>query len=315
MKPDLISAGTGMLLPPHHDELKRDFTVNYMPAKAEDRPAFLRGLADRVRFLQTTGAFGANAALIDALPKLEIIASVSVGVDTIDLAHARQRGIRVANTPDVLNDCVADLAFGLTIAAARRLAVGDRFVRAGRWLEGQMPLTSRVSRKRLGIVGLGKIGKVIAKRASGFDMEIVYHGRNPQPHVPYRFYADLAEMAANVDFMIVICPGGAATRHLVNDKVIRALGPKGILVNVSRGSVVDEAALVRALQEGALGGAGLDVFEAEPRVPAELFALDNVVLAPHVGSATTETRLDMGNLAIANLRAHLAGKPLLTPVV
>lgn len=315
MKPDLISAGTGMLLAPHHDELAHDFTVHYLPARPEEHAAFLRPIADRVRFLQTTGTYGANLALMDALPKLEIIASVSVGVDTIDLAHAKKRGIRVTNTPDVLNDCVADLAIGLMIAAARRLAEADRFVRTGKWLDGQMPITTRVSGKRLGILGLGKIGKVIAKRAAGFDLTIAYHGRTPQANVPYRFYADLADMAADVDFMVVICPGGAATRNLVNDKVIRALGPKGILINVSRGSVVDELALVRALKEGALGGAGLDVFAAEPQVPTELLTMENVVLAPHVGSATTETRMDMGNLAIANLRAHLAGKPLLTPVV
>lgn len=315
MKPDLISAGTGMLLAPHHDELARDFTVHYLPARSEEHAAFLRPIGDRVRFLQTTGTYGANPTLMDALPKLEIIASISVGVDTIDLAHAKKRGIRVTNTPDVLNDCVADLAMGLMIAAARRLAEADRFVRTGKWLDGQMPITTRVSGKRLGILGLGKIGKVIAKRAAGFDLTIAYHGRTPQANVPYRFYADLADMAANVDFMVVICPGGAATRNLVNDKVIRALGPKGILINVSRGSVVDEPALVRALKEGALGGAGLDVFAAEPQVPTELLTMENVVLAPHVGSATTETRMDMGNLAIANLRAHLAGKPLLTPVV
>lgn len=315
MKPDLISAGKGMLLPPHYVELERDFTVHYLPPRPEDRPAFLKPLADRVRFLQTTGGAGANAALMDALPKLEIIASVSVGVETIDLAHAKTRGIRVTNTPDVLNDCVADLALGLLIAAARRLTVGDRYVRDGKWLKAQMPVTTRVSRKRLGILGLGKIGKVIARRAAAFDMTIAYHGRTPQPDVPYKFYGDLAEMAANVDFLVVICPGGPATRNLVNDKVIRALGPKGILVNVARGSVVDEPALVQALKDGALGGAGLDVFAAEPQVPTELFAMDNVVLAPHVGSATTETRMDMGDLAIANLRAHLSGKPLLTPVV
>jgi lactate dehydrogenase-like 2-hydroxyacid dehydrogenase len=177
-----------------------------------------------------------------------------------------------------------------------------------------MPIMVRVSRKRLGIVGLGKIGKAIARRALGFDMTIAYHGRTRQPDVPYQFYSDLAEMAANVDFMVVVTPGGPATKGLISDKVIRALGPKGILVNVSRGSVVDEPALVRALKEGALGGAGLDVFASEPKVPEELFAMENVALTPHVGSATTETRLDMGNLAIANLRAHLAGKPLLTPV-
>ena len=315
MKPDLVSAGKGMLLEPHHPELARDFTVHYLPMKPDEHAAFLKPFADKVRFLQTTGTYGANAALMDLLPKLEIIATVSVGVDTIDLAHAKKRGIRVTNTPDVLNDCVADLAIGLMIGAARRLAHSDRYVREGKWLKGAMPIMTRVSRKRLGIVGLGKIGKAIAKRATGFDMTIAYHGRTEQKDVPYRFYADLAELAANVDFMVIVTPGGAATKGLVNEKVIRALGPNGILVNVSRGSVIDEAALVRALKEGALGGAGLDVFEAEPKVPEELFAMENVVLTPHVGSATTETRLDMGNLAIENLRAHLAGKPLLTPVV
>lgn len=315
MKPDLVSAGKGMLLEPHHPALARDFTVHYLPLKSEEHAAFLKPIADKVRFLQTTGTYGASAALMDLLPKLEIIASVSVGVDTIDLAHAKKRGIHVTNTPDVLNDCVADLAIGLMISAARRLALSDRYVRDGKWLKGNMPLTSRMSRKRLGIVGLGKIGKAVAKRATGFDMTIAYHGRTEQRDVPYRYYADLAEMAANVDFMVVVTPGGAATKGLVSDKVIRALGPTGILVNVARGSVVDEPALVRALKEGALGGAGLDVFVAEPKVPEELFALENVVLTPHVGSATTETRLDMGNLAIENLRAHLAGKPLLTPVV
>jgi len=315
MKPDLVSAGKGMLLEPHHPALARDFTVHYLPMKPDEHAAFLKPIADKVRFLQTTGTYGANAALMDLLPKLEIIASVSVGVDTIDLAHAKKRGIRVTNTPDVLNDCVADLAMGLMIAAARRLAHSDRYVRDGKWLKGNMPIMIRVSRKRLGIVGLGKIGKVIAKRAAGFDMTIAYHGRAKQPDVPFQFYSDLAEMAANVDFMVVVTPGGPATKGLISDKVLRALGPKGILVNVSRGSVVDEPALVRALKEGALGGAGLDVFAAEPKVPEELFELENVALTPHVGSATSETRLDMGDLAIANLRAHLAGKPLLTPVV
>jgi len=314
VKPDLLSIGGGMLLPPHFVELERDFALHRLPASADAQPAFLKPLADRLRLVQTTGTAGCSAAVIDALPKLEIIACVGVGVDAIDLARAKARGIKVTNTPDVLNDCVADLAIGLMIAVSRRLAVGDRYVRDGKWLKGGLPIASRVARKRLGILGLGKIGKAIAKRAAAFDMEISYHGRTRQADVPYRHYADLAEMAGDVDFLVVICPGGAATRNLVNDKVIRALGRKGILVNVARGSVVDEPALVKALQDGALGGAGLDVFAAEPKVPPELFAMENVVLEPHIGSATTETRLDMGNLAIANLRAHLAGKPLLTPV-
>jgi hydroxypyruvate reductase len=204
---------------------------------------------------------------------------------------------------------------GLMLAVARNLAYGDRFVREGLWLKGGPALTTRVTGKRLGIIGLGKIGKEIAKRASGFRMKIGYHGRNKQADVPYTFYADLVEMAKNSDFIIVICPGGAATKHIVNDKVMRALGPKGMLINVSRGSTVDEEALIKALQEKALGAAALDVFAQEPTAAPELSKLSNVVLAPHVGSATVETRTDMGNLVIENLLAHKNGKKLLTPVV
>jgi hydroxypyruvate reductase len=315
VKPDLVSIGTGMLLPPHYVELERDFTVHLLPAQRDEQPAFLRPLADRVRFLQTTGFDGCNASIIDALPKLEIIACVAVGVDSIDLARAKSRGIRVTNTPEVLNDCVADLAMGLMIAGMRQMTLADRYVRSGQWLKGRMPITSRVTGKRLGILGLGKIGKEIAKRAAGFSIDISYHGRNRQADVPYRYYADLAEMAANVDCLIAICPGGEATRNLVNERVMRALGPKGLLVNIARGSVVDEPAMVRLLKEGALGGAALDVFAQEPKVPEELLAMDQVVLTPHMASATTETRMEMGNLAIANLRAHLNGQKLPTAVI
>lgn len=314
-KPDLISIGKGMMLPPHIETMEREFTVHFLPKDTAERPAFLKPLADKVRFVQTTGSDGAKADLIAALPKLEIIACNGVGTDAIDLQAAKARGIRVTNTPDVLNDCVADLAIGLMISGARRLAQADRYVRDGKWLQGGMPLARRVARKRLGILGLGKIGKSIAKRAAGFDMDIGYHGRQKQADVPYRHYESLEEMAKNVDYLVVICPGGAATKHLVNEKVLRALGTKGILINVARGSVVDEAALIKVLQDKALGGAALDVFADEPRVPAELLAFDNVVVAPHVGSATIDTRTDMGNLVVENLLAHKNGKKLLTPVV
>jgi hydroxypyruvate reductase len=238
-----------------------------------------------------------------------------VGYDGIDVAAAKRRGITVTNTPDVLNDCVADLAMGLTIAAARRLSEGDRYVRAGKWLKGPMPLATRVSGKRLGIVGFGRIGQTIAKRASGFEMQIAYHSRRPVADAPFKHYPSLVELAKSSDFLVVITPGGKETFHLINEEVMRALGPKGILVNVARGSVVDEKALVKVLQEGALGGAGLDVFEDEPKVPEALFAMDNVVLAPHVGSATHETRTAMGNLCVDNLVLHFGGKPVLTRVV
>ena len=193
------------------------------------------------------------------------------------------------------------------------MALSDRYVRDGRWLKASQPLAVKASGKKLGILGLGRIGKAIAKRAAAFDMDISYHGRHKQADVPYRHYPDLAQMAKDVDFLVVICPGGAATKNLVNAQVLEALGPQGILVNVARGSVVDEPALIKALQSGKLGGAGLDVFADEPNVPKELMGMDNVVLAPHVGSATTETRTAMNDLVVANLRAHLRKQKLVTP--
>lgn len=310
MKPDLISVAP--LLPRQMKELESDFTIHALPAPVE-RPAFLAKLADRVRFLQTTGFYGADAALINALPKLEIIASMGVGVDTVDLKAAKARGIAVTNTPDVLNDDVADLAIAMMLMASRNLAVSDRYVREGKWLKGSQPLARKMSGKKLGILGLGRIGKAIARRAEAFDMEISYHGRQRQADVSYRHYPDLAAMAKDVDFLVVICPGGEATRNLVNAKVMEALGPEGILVNVARGSVVDEPALIDALKSGKLGGAALDVFVNEPNVPKELLTMENVVLAPHVGSATTETRNAMADLVVANLRAHLRGQKLVTP--
>ncbi len=312
MKTEILSVAP--LYQPCMDRLERDFTVHKL-WPAADRDALLADVAPRVRGMQAGGASIVPASLIDALPKLEIISVFGVGYDGIDLDAAKRRGITVTNTPDVLNDCVADLAMGLLIAAARRLAEADRYVRAGKWLKGPMPLATKVSGKRLGIVGFGRIGRTIAKRAAGFDMQIAYHSRRPVAEAPYRHYPSLVALAADSDFLVVITPGGAGTFHLIDEQVLRALGPKGILVNVARGSVVDERALVAALAEGALGGAGLDVFEDEPNVPAALLAMDNVVLAPHVGSATHETRAAMGNLCVDNLVAHFAGRPVLTRVV
>ncbi len=316
-KPELLSIGK-MLLASHKKQLEQDFTVYYMPDMLPplERAAAMKDYAQRLRYLQTSGSLGADATLINSLPKLELISCFAVGVDKVDLAAAKARGIRVTNTPDVLNNCVADLAIGLMIAASRRIAEADAYTRSGKWAyDGSFGLSSRVTGKRLGIIGLGNIGKAIAKRAAAFDMPIAYHGRNKQKDVAYAYYADPAEMAANSDIVIVICPGGEATRNIAGEKVIRALGPKGLLVNVSRGSTVDEAALVKALKEGALGGAALDVLAKEPAPAHELFSMPNVVVVPHMASATFETRTDMGNLVVENLRAHLQGKPLLTPVV
>jgi lactate dehydrogenase-like 2-hydroxyacid dehydrogenase len=289
--------------------LERELEARYDVAALHRQPdaaAFLRAQGSRFVGLATSARFGADRALLDALPGLQVISSFGVGYDVFDLPAARARGIPIGYTPGVLNDCVADTAFGLLIDAARRFSAADRFVRRGDWLRGAFPLTTRVSGKKLGIVGLGRIGRVIARRAGGFDMEVRYHNRRPVEDVPHAYEPTLAGLAAWCDFLIVISAGGPSTRHLVDAQVLRALGPRGILVNVSRGSVVDEAALVRALQDGTIGGAGLDVYEDEPRVPEALFALDNVVLLPHVASGTEETRRAMGELVLSNLEAFFA---------
>lgn len=311
MKPDILVAGP--FYQPQLERLDREFTTHKL-WQATDRAAFLKERAGTIRGIATTGFHGATAELMDALPKVEIISCFGVGVDAVDLKAAAARKIIVTNTPEVLNDDVADLALALMLMTSRRLALGDRFTRDGKWLKGTQPLAAKMSGKRLGILGLGRIGQAIAKRAAAFDMPIAYHSRKPVEGVKYRYYKDLAELATNSDFLVVICPGGAATRHLVNESVMKALGAQGVLVNVARGSVVDETALVKCLQDGSLGGAGLDVFEDEPRVPEALFAMEQVVLAPHVGSATHETRNEMGRLTVDNLLAHFAGKPVLTPV-
>jgi lactate dehydrogenase-like 2-hydroxyacid dehydrogenase len=280
----------------------------------QEADALLANHAQRVEIIVTSARFGCSAALIERLPNLRAIVSFGVGYDAIDVAAARARGIPVSNTPDVLNDCVADLAFGLVIDCARQMSRADRFVRAGEWMSGGLPLATRVSGKRLGIVGLGRIGEAVAKRSSGFDMQVRYHNRRPVEGSPYGYESSLIELAHWSDFLVLTCPGGDATRHLVSRDVLNALGPKGILINVSRGSVVDESALVEALLEGRLGGAGLDVYAKEPNVPQALLDLPNVVLLPHIGSATEETRLAMEELLLSNLRSFLEGGEVLTAV-
>ncbi|WP_193072695.1 2-hydroxyacid dehydrogenase [Pseudomonas sp. FME51] len=280
--------------------------------------------ADPMQFLKEHGAtfellvssarFGCSGEQLACLPNLSVICSFGVGCDPYPLEQLRDRGIVISTTPDVLNDCVADLAMGLMIDSARQLTAADRFVRAGHWLSGNYPLTHKVSGKKLGIVGLGRIGQAIARRAQGFDMPVRYHKRRQDPDSSYGYAADLLELASWADFLVLACPGGAATHHLIDAKVLSALGPQGILVNIARGSVVDQAALVSALLDGSLGGAGLDVFDGEPAVPQALFGLPNVVLLPHVGSATQETRLSMEELVLANLYAFINNGQLLTPL-
>ena len=273
--------------------------------KFPDRKAALAEHGKGITAIVTSANFGANAELINALPDLKAICSWGVGYETIDVAAAQARGVQVSNTPDVLTDCVADLAWGLLIAAARRMGQGERFVRSGQWgqIHGSIPLGMRVSGKKLGIVGLGRIGDAIAKRGAGFDMQVRYHNRRQRDDVAYGYEASLVELARWADFLIVATVGGAGTRHLVNQEVLEALGPKGIVVNIARGPVIDETALVAALEAGKLGWAALDVFEHEPRVPQALLGSDQAVLLPHIGSATLETRQDMENLMLENLRA------------
>jgi lactate dehydrogenase-like 2-hydroxyacid dehydrogenase len=294
-------------------EIEKDVIVHRY-WEAADKPAFLKSLADRVTLVATSGHHGCSAEIMQALPKLELIASFGVGYDAVDIAAAKRHGIRVTNTPDVLNDCVAEMTLALMLAACHRIPQADRYVRDGLWPSANFPLTPELTGRTVGILGLGRIGKEIARRLQVFKMHVVYHGRQRQEHEPFPYYADLEAMARDVDWLVVIAPGSASTNGIVSRAVMTALGPDGTLVNMARGSLVDEPAMIELLASGALGGAALDVFANEPEIPAELLALQNVVLSPHQGSATHKTRAAMGAVVVGNLRAHLRGDPLISPV-
>ncbi|XP_031277754.1 glyoxylate/hydroxypyruvate reductase A HPR2 [Pistacia vera] len=280
-----------------------------------DKTQFLNTHKNSIRAVVGNATAGADAELIEALPKLEIVASFSVGLDKVDLGKCKEKGIRVTNTPDVLTEDVADLAIGLSLAVLRRLCESDRYVRSGKWKKGDYKLTTKFTGKTVGIIGLGRIGMAIAKRAEAFSCPISYYSRTEKADLKYKYYPSVVELASNCHILIVACPLTEETRHIINREVIDALGPKGVLINIGRGPHVDEPELVSALVEGRLGGAGLDVFEHEPYVPEELFGLENVVLTPHVGSGTVETRKEMADLVLGNLEAHFLNKPLITPVV
>lgn len=281
----------------------------------KDPDAVLSSIAGQIMGMAAGGGHQPiDAAFMQKFPKLKIISSFGVGYDHIDAAWAGRHGIIVTNTPDVLNEEVADTALGLLLSTIRQLPQADKYLRAGKWLEKPFPLTHTLQGRTMGILGLGRIGKSIARRAEAFGIKIVYHGRNPQPDVSYLYFPTLVGMAKACDILMVITPGGAGTRNLVNGEVLEALGPNGVLINVARGSVVDEPALIAALQNGTILAAGLDVFADEPRVPAELIAMDNVVLLPHVGSGSHHTRNAMGQLVVDNLVHFASGKGPLTPV-
>jgi lactate dehydrogenase-like 2-hydroxyacid dehydrogenase len=302
---------THKLLDSCEQALAAGYTVHKLH-EAADRQALVAEVRDRVRAI-AGGQVGPE--LMDKLPRLEIIANFGVGYDSIDTAAARQRNIRVTNTPDVLNDAMAEITIGLMVALARRLPQADRHVREGKWPQAAVPLQAEMNGRTVGILGLGRIGKEIAARAQAMKMRVIYHGRHRQADEPYLYYPNLTDMARDSDWLVVIAPGGRSTEGIVSREVLEALGPEGYLVNMARGTLVDEAALVELLQNGGLAGAALDVFEKEPEVPAALFALDNVVLSPHQGSATHQTRNKMGQLVVRNLEAHFAGDPLPSAVV
>ena len=308
---DVLTLGDMMAEPARHLEA-HGFRLHGISARPLAEVVAANG--PRIRAIATRGRERTDAALLERLPALEIVANFGVGYDTIDLAAASRRGIVVTNTPDVLDDEVADYAVGLLLATVRTIPQADRWLRAGRWLGGPFPLGPTLRDRTIGLVGMGRIGQRIARRLAAFDVPVVYHSRRPRPEVPWRHYPDLLAMARDVDTLVAIVPGGKETRHLVDGRVLEALGPRGILVNVARGSVVDEGALIRALQDGTILAAGLDVFEDEPAVPQALLALDNVVLMPHVASATHHTRGRMGRLVADNLVSWFAGRGPLTPV-
>ncbi|MGK9051114.1 2-hydroxyacid dehydrogenase [Neorhizobium petrolearium] len=293
------------------DALKEQFTVHNLAAAANPE-LLLREVGTEIR-----GIAGGkvSASLMEKLPRLEIIAVSGVGYDSVDVATARARNIRITNTPDVLTDAVAELAIGMMIALSRRIPQGDRFIRDGKWLDGAFGNWSELKGKTLGIVGLGRIGKEIAKLATALKMQVVYHGRNRQPDQPYPYYDSVVATARASDWLVVIAPGTAETNRIISREVLEALGPNGMLVNMARGTMVDQDAMVEMLLSKQLGGAALDVFEKEPAVPEALLGLDNVVLSPHQGSRTDETRAAVGDLVVANLKAHFAGRPLVSPVV
>jgi lactate dehydrogenase-like 2-hydroxyacid dehydrogenase len=304
---------TAPMLPGVLSQLGARFTAHHL-WEAPDRSALLREIGPRIRGLATSTLYGrVGEDLLTHLPALEIIASFGVGYDNIDVDAAQARRVVVTNTPGVLTEETADLALGLLLATIRQIPAAERHLRDGQWLERPFPLSPSLRGRRVGILGLGDIGKAVARRLEGFAVEIAYCGRRPQP-VPYAYYPTPLALASAVDVMIVLIPGGAATHHTVNAAVLEALGPEGILINVARGSVVDTQALIAALREGKIMGAGLDVFEDEPRVPSALLDHPGLVLLPHIGSGSVRTRAAMGQLVVDNLAHWFEGRGAITPV-
>jgi lactate dehydrogenase-like 2-hydroxyacid dehydrogenase len=311
MKPVVLSLGA--MYAPCFEEMQAAYEVHDY-TKATDPAALLTNIADRCEILQTNGGRGAEAAVLKQLPNLKLVACFGVGVDAIDLEYCKANRIAVTNTPDVLTDDVADLALALTLAAVRQIPQGDRYVREGRWLKGGMPLTQTMQKRRVGIVGMGRIGQAIAKRIESFNCTVAYMGPRKKADLPYQHFTTTEALGEWADIMIAACPGGKATEKVISRAALEALGKDGVFVNIARGSVVDQDALLELLQSGQLGSAGLDVFNNEPKIPEAFWAIPNIVLMPHVGSGTFDTRMAMGQLTLANIAAFVGKEALVTPV-
>lgn len=310
MKKTILAVGT--LLPNEMKQVEKHFNLLRLWKQSDPEEALRLHKNDIVGIISTAGDMGVTRRMIENLPNLELISQFGVGVDNIDLQAAAERHVTVTNTPGIVTNDTADTGLALILATLRRVVEADVTVRTGGWRP--FPLGASLTGKRVGIIGLGRIGQAVAKRCAAFEMQISYHGRSEKKDVSYQFYADLLQMAGNVDILVACCPGGAETRHIVNHKVLKALGPDGYFINIARGSVVNTEDLLVALSNREIAGAGLDVFENEPEVPEALKSMDNVVLLPHIGTATLETRTEMGRMVLANIMAHFEGKPAITPV-
>lgn len=297
------------LYPVDLEELEQDFNVIRL-WREKDPETAIKDRHENIIGLIAGPGRPVSRSLIEALPNLEIIANFSVGTDHVDMAAAKERGIVVTNTPDILTADTADIAVALLLNVMRRCCEADLYLRIGKWEYAAMPLGASLGGKKAGIVGMGRIGRAIARRLDAFDMDILYTGPHKKDDVPYPYYADLQEMAQDSDCLVLACPGGEGTHHIIDYNILENLGKNGVLVNIARGSVVKEEDLLAALSNKAIAGAGLDVYENEPHVPKELCKMDNVVLLPHIGSATVETRTKMGHLVIENIRAHFSGNEL-----
>lgn len=312
MKNDMLLIGSAT--PRMMEAFAADFNIHEL-GKIDDLAALLASDGDKIEAIATNGHDGVSRQIMDGTPNLKVVSCYGVGYDAIDVEAAKVKGVIVTHTPNVLNNDVANTAIMLMLAVSRRLLRDDQWVRSGNWQKkGNAPLTTSIEGKRVGIVGLGRIGETIARKLHAFDCDISYHTRNEKPESSYKFFGNLVEMAEASDYLVVITPGGAATNKLINREVMEALGPQGTLINVARGTVVDEAEMVKALEDGRLGNAGLDVFEAEPKVPEALFSMENVVLTPHVASATVETRQAMGDLTVENLVRFFKEGKVTSPV-